>query len=107
MLDVFTTSTYEEIRRATVDGDVDFDVFDRQLFQDIQNQLIDRDNTDAAHNVLYTGFELCADSADITNALMSLMKNRSLDSAQAAVDMMQEAIDEMTRAEITKIARSI
>lgn len=107
MLDVFTTSTYEEIRRATVDGDVDFDVLDRQLFEDIQDQLIHPENTDSAHNVLYAGFELCADSADITNALMSFMNSGSLDSAQALRAMMQEAIDEMTRAEITKIARSI
>ena len=64
MLDVFTTSTYEEIRRATVDGYVDFDVFDRQLFEDIRDQLTHPDNSDAAHNVMYEAFDLCADAGE-------------------------------------------
>ncbi|MAC71645.1 MAG: hypothetical protein CMP84_15970 [Gammaproteobacteria bacterium] len=106
MLDVFTTSTYEEIRRATVDGYVDFDVFDRQLFEDIRDQLTHPDNSDAAHNVMYEAFDLCADAGEITNALMSFMNSGSLDSAQFARKIMQEAVDKMTRDEIQKIAEA-
>ena len=106
MLNVFTTTTYEEIQRATVDGDVDFDVLDRQLFEDIQDQLIHPENTDAAHNVLETAFTYGGDPAEMTNALITFMNSGSIDSAQALRVMLQDAVDDMTRDEIRKIARS-
>lgn len=107
MLDHLPMSTYEEIKRATVDGQVDFDVLDRQAFEDVQDQLICPENSDAAHNVLHEAFSLCADSAEITNALMLFMNSGSLDSAQALRAKMQEAVDEMTRSEIEKFLREV
>ena len=70
-------------------------------------ELICPENSDAAHNVLHEAFSLCADSAEITNALILFMNSGSLDSAQALRAKMQEAVDEMTRSEIEKFLREV
>ncbi len=107
MLDSLKARTYEEIQRATVDGQVDFDVLDRQAFEDVQDELLHPKNSDRADNLLTQAFTYNDDSDEMTGALVAFMNSGSLDSAQALRERMQKSVDAMTRDAIEAIAVSI